>query len=171
MPFTSHISEDQKRIQTVFEHSAETSELASEYGKKIGLECTGKLQGLLHDLGKLCKDFDDYINLRCDFSRGKIDHAYAGAKYLTSIAKDSGNTEMKRIAEYVSRTILSHHGLHDWLGENGEDYFEKRTGKTERFDEMIENSQEFINSKQILELLEKSAKEYSEISQIGRAHV
>ncbi len=165
MSFTSHISEDWKRIQTVFEHSAATSELASEYGKKTGLEYTGKLQGLLHDLGKLCKDFNDYINLKGDFSRGEIDHAYAGAKYLTLIAKDSENTEIKKIAEYISRTILSHHGLHDWLGENGEDYFEKRTGKTERFDEIIKNSQDFINSKQILELLKKSAEEYSEISQ------
>ena len=52
-----------------------------------------------------------------------------GAKYLANLAIELYKESRLNpdAALLIGRTILSHHGLHDWLTEDGENYFEKRT--------------------------------------------
>lgn len=163
MYFTAHISKDKTRRQSVSRHTEKVASYAFKYGKKAGLENTSAIQAAFHDLGKLCGDFDDYINDRNKMRRGEIDHAYAGARYLYELAKKGNEKESISAAKFISRTIISHHGLHDWLDEDGTDYFLKRIGNMQRYEEISGNSEYLADDDKILKQLEKSAKELSAI--------
>lgn len=47
--------------QTIAEHLKGVSEKSSIFAAKIGLEKHGELIGMLHDLGKYSKDFQNYL--------------------------------------------------------------------------------------------------------------
>lgn len=157
--FTAHIRESDNKEQSVSEHSLEVSALTGEYLKSISLSEVGRLIGLLHDAGKLRKLFDDYINGRNNMKRGSIDHSYAGAKYLKEKAKDKDD-EIKLATECISHTIISHHGIHDWLDEYGNDEFDRRTSKNDDYDEILDNISELCSTDQICELHSKAAEEW-----------
>ena len=99
--FTAHISTDMKREQSVQEHCRNTAELCGGYCKLFGAENIGRLSGLLHDIGKLCSDFDNYIRGISGFSRGAIDHSYFGICIL--IARGS-----KKLAHVFSRGVFGY---------------------------------------------------------------
>ncbi|MCM1334762.1 MAG: CRISPR-associated helicase Cas3' [Bacteroides sp.] len=159
--FTAHVDKaDKQRKQSVAEHTLGTAEKAARYAEKLGLSNTARLQGLLHDTGKLCGDFDAYINGVNDIRRGGIDHAFAGAKYLSEIASESDLSSVRTVAGYISRTVISHHGLHDWLYEDGKSYLDERVSKNERYDEILQNTSGLFSRAEIAELLERAASEY-----------
>lgn len=160
MRFTAHISEDGLRIQTVSEHCRNTAELAAGYAASFGAENIGRLQGLLHDIGKLCVRFDDYINKKSDARRGEIDHSYAGAKYICEMADEIDKKRLHNVSRMIGRTIVSHHGLHDWVDDEGNDYYTVRTDKTDNYDEIKKNTDRLFGRDRIKELLEKAADEY-----------
>lgn len=157
--FTAHI--DDSRKQSVEQHSANVSRLAAKYAESLNLFKTAELQGFLHDLGKLCADFDDYINGRNNIKRGELDHAFAGAKYLSEIASSINKSSVRVAAGYISRTVISHHGLHDWLDENRVEYFEKRISGNKRYDEILRNSGGIICEEKARVLLSDAAAEYA----------
>ena len=162
----AHINKDKTRTQSVSEHCRKTAEKAALYAKKLNLSKTAKLQGLLHDMGKLCLDFSEYIAENNNIKRGeKIDHAYAGVKYLTEVSSHSNLSSVKGISGYVSRTIISHHGLHDWLRENSKSYFDERISETKRYDEILKNRSEVFSDEEITELLNDAADEYRQYFQ------
>ena len=156
MPHTAHINEN--GIQTVGEHCRNTAELSSYFAKDYLAENIGYLQGLLHDMGKLTQRFDDYINNRINIQRGEIDHSFAGAKYLCELMSDDKNHY--HTAHIIARTIASHHGLNDWVDENGKDRLLERISKNESYDEIIHNLGEIADKNEIYSLLDKSAVEY-----------
>ena len=84
MVYAAHINDG--KIQTVEEHCRNTAEMAAEFEKLFKAENVGRLQGLLHDIGKLCEKFSRYIMGEASIRRGEIDHSFAGAKYLCDIA-------------------------------------------------------------------------------------
>ena len=113
---------------------------------RLGCERKGELLGLLHDLGKASKEFqnyiksanrlrmnpdsDDYVDAKA--KKGKVDHSSAGAqiiyKYLWSKGRDA-----RYVAQALSLAIASHHsGLIDCLLPNGEDNFTRRMEKAEQ---------------------------------------
>ena len=47
--------------QALSAHLQGVANIASEYAKKLNLGNSGKLIGLLHDLGKYSQDFQEYI--------------------------------------------------------------------------------------------------------------
>ena len=51
MVFAAHINEE--KIQTVGEHCRNTAEMAGGFARVFDAENIGRLQGLLHDIGKL----------------------------------------------------------------------------------------------------------------------
>ena len=51
MPFTAHIRNTDKTVQTVGEHCRNTAVLAERYFENIGLGNVGRLVGLLHISG------------------------------------------------------------------------------------------------------------------------
>lgn len=159
--FIAHIDEKNgSRTQSVSEHCRETANKAARYAEKLSLCKTALLQGLLHDMGKLCNDFNEYITQSNDLKRGDIDHAYAGAKYLFETASHSSSSYEKIISGYIARTIISHHGLHDWLDEDGKSCFDKRISKSERYSEILNNKNEIFSDEKIIETLTASAEEY-----------
>ena len=62
MEYISHIREWDEKEQTVSEHCNNVAKIASEFGQVIQMPHTAWLQGILHDAGKLCNDFTEYIH-------------------------------------------------------------------------------------------------------------
>ncbi len=116
----------------------------------------------MHDIGKLCDDFNGYIKGENNFKRGDIDHCFAGAKYITEIA-DSMNENLYDVSRFIAHTIVSHHGLHDWYNEDGRNYFTKRISENKNYEEIISNTKLITNKDDIKELLLKADIEYKNI--------
>lgn len=163
--FTAHIRENngKKEVQTVLEHSEGAVAKAKEYADEIKVSQIMILALKIHDFGKLCKDFDDYINKRNDFRRGMIDHCYAGARYLMELAKKTQDPKLIETAGFIARIVLSHHGLHDWVDANGKNYFLNRIRKEERYCEITENMKHVISDDELLGLLLQAKEEYAYI--------
>lgn len=142
--FIAHLRKKDKEPQYLSDHLNEVSELAGGFASKIGLKESGELLGLLHDLGKASKEFQNYIlsangeiepdsdnYVDAKAKKGKVDHSSAGAqviyKYLWSKGRDA-----RYVAQALSLAIASHHsGLIDCLLPNGEDAFTRRMKKAE----------------------------------------
>lgn len=163
--YAAHIRKNNGHIeiQTVSEHCEGTARQAEKYAKILNLSHVARLQGIIHDLGKLRVDFDDYIHVRNNIQRGMIDHCYAGARYLMQIAESTKDKQLIETAGFIARTVVSHHGLHDWVDENGEDYFKRRISKDEKYDEIVENVHSIISENEIIQLLSDARDEYAQI--------
>ena len=175
--FTAHKREVNGRIEieieieTVAEHSRRTAGKAEQYAEKIGTSAIARLQGMIHDAGKLCRDFNEYILEKNDFRRGMIDHCYAGARFLMQLAEKSGEDKMIETARFISHTVISHHGLHDWVDKEGNDYFRERISKNERYEEIKNNLVDMFSEQEWMNLLCDAKNEYivvkKKIAQIG----
>lgn len=166
MNFTAHIKENSFEKQTVQEHLINTSELSSEFASKINLSNFAELQGILHDIGKFTSDFNKYINGNSKFKRGDIDHSFEGARYIFEIANNTEEKKLIQTARVIAHTIVSHHGLHDWLKDNGDDYFSERVSNDERYYESIENFKKYFQEERIKVLLKKANEEFNGICMI-----
>lgn len=165
--YISHIRESDKKEQTVSEHSNNVAKIASEFGQAVQMSHTAWLQGILHDAGKLCTDFTEYIRGKSDAKRGEIDHSYMGAKYLANLAIEMYKESRLNpdAALLIGRTILSHHGLHDWLTEDGENYFEKRTSIIKQDKEVECALPEIVSDGTLKKYYQESVKEYDAMQQ------
>ena len=163
--FAAHIRirNGETEVQTVKEHNESSALRAEEYAKSIRTSKIAKLQALIHDWGKLCSDFDDYIHGKNDFQRGMIDHCFAGARYLWDFAKRTNDGQLIETAEFIARTVISHHGLHDWVDENGESYFLRRISKEERYAEIEKNICQIMPDQELMNLLMAARDEYSNV--------
>lgn len=158
MIYLAHVALD-GREQTVKEHCQNVADLCKQ--KTSTLECgnIGYVIGLLHDVGKLCAEFNDYLTGVSDKRRGEIDHSYAGAKYILETAP--GNC--KAVARLIARIILSHHGLHDWITEDLADYLSVRTSKDINYAEIKVHVSEIIDTNQLISLMQQAQLEYATI--------
>ena len=129
--------------RSLMEHLISTSELASIFSAKIGMPSFGAVMGLVHDMGKYAKAFQDYIKSSAghiepdddDYvesrkMRGKIDHSSAGAQYIWH---GSGKSNFQQLAaNMLALCIASHHtGLIDCLSPDGTDVISKRMNKAD----------------------------------------
>ncbi|MCD7867113.1 MAG: CRISPR-associated helicase Cas3' [Clostridiales bacterium] len=74
--YLAHISEDKERSQTIENHARGVAELAKVFAEAFGYEEWGYCAGILHDIGKYSRKFQQRI-------RGedvKVDHSTAGAQ-------------------------------------------------------------------------------------------
>ena len=167
MEYISHIREWDEKEQTVSEHCNNVAKIASEFGQAIQMSHTAWLQGILHDAGKLCEDFSKYIRGKSDAKRGEIDHSYMGAKYLFALSQIlcKKNAFPMDAALLIGRTILSHHGLHDWITEEGEDYFQKRISNRKHDKEVICALPEIVSNETLQKYYLESVKEYAAMQQ------
>lgn len=161
MKYVAHIRLTDQKEQTVAEHCQQTAKMAEQYGQAIGLPNTARLAGLLHDIGKLTCDFNDYIHGITDFRRGELDHSFAGAKYLQSLIRHEDDSARKQTAKLVGRVVLSHHGLNDWLDEDASDTFQRRIEKEKHYEEILRNVHEQSFLSNIDTLLSDAAFEIS----------
>lgn len=158
MTFAAHIKGG--NIQTVNEHCINTARLAAGFAALFDAAGIGIISGLLHDLGKLLNKFNGYIHGDNFVKRGEIDHGYAGAKYLCELADKVDKKRFYKVSRLIARIIMSHHGLNDWIDAEGNDYFLKRTSKTDHYDEICRNAAATYDEKEIIALLEKASDEY-----------
>lgn len=163
--YTAHIREEGGNIvcQTVEEHSIHTMGLAVQYAKSCRMSELVKIPAQAHDIGKLCRTFHDYIHGQNNMRRGEIDHCYAGAKYLMEYAKGTGNPRYIEMAELLARVVVSHHGLKDWIDEDGEDYFSYRIGKEDQYQEIEENAKQMVSEGQLKGMFSDAFSEYTVI--------
>ena len=161
----AHIRDDDhgQAIQTVSAHCQQTASLCAGYAAAIGAEHIARLQGLFHDAGKMTAAFERYIRQESDCRRGEIDHSFAGAKYLYTLAEQSGDADMQAAVRLIGRTILSHHGIHDWLNGDQEDYFAERVQKEDDYAEVLSHMDEILPEQETLALLHQAAQEFNSL--------
>ncbi|MGN0554076.1 MAG: CRISPR-associated helicase Cas3' [Oscillospiraceae bacterium] len=129
MKYAAHIRKPDNEEQSVISHLCGTAKFAEKYAEKVGIGNLLKLAALMHDMGKFTEKFNEYIHGQGDHYRGEIDHSYAGAKFISEYASGMNDPSAYETAAFIGRIIISHHGLHDWLDENGDDCFAKRIDK------------------------------------------
>ena len=160
--YTAHIRKEDNKVQTVSEHIEGVKKLSKVFSLDLNISSILMLTAILHDLGKMVIDFDDYINGRNNFKRGEIDHSFAGAKFLYEYALNYNDELIIDTAKFIGRIIISHHGLHDWIDRKYEDSFSKRISKTDRYDEIYAEAITFLKD-DIEKILPLAAKEFENI--------
>lgn len=146
--------------QLLEDHLSEVAQLSSEFAKIFGAEKCGWFAGLLHDLGKYTKDFQNYLERSQSgekVKRGEVVHALQGAKYVENTIKDYV------ISDIIGNVIASHHGgLFDSITD-GNRTLSVRTNKDEdvlHYEEVITEFSPLIEEaelkKEILIFCEKS---------------
>jgi len=133
--------------QLLSEHLSGVAARCSELANKLGLEKAGELIGLLHDLGKATKTFQDYLlsfatdGEACDDLRGKIDHSTAGAQCLLANIPGAKREDSLPciVANFLAICIASHHsGLIDCLAPDGDDKLTQRLDKADKNSRLLE---------------------------------
>lgn len=162
MQYAAHIRESDKAEQTVADHLRGTAGLAEKYAGKIGIAKLEKLAALIHDMGKYTAKFNDYIHGVGNHYRGEIDHSCAGAKFICEAAAEIGGPVSAETAAFIARIIISHHGLHDWLDEEGNDRLSKRISKDDGYKEAYSAFSEKLGD-EINGLLKAAAEEYASV--------
>lgn len=140
---------DENTVQTVQSHCQGTAIRCAKYASSIGATNIGKLLGLLHDAGKFTSAFQERI-------RGgtqKPDHSSQGAKYVYEMAEGPAS-------RLIARIILSHHGVHDWLTSDDEDYFSIRLQKDNEYSEVLDHVYELAPEKDIKATLDAADEEF-----------
>ncbi|MCA6072989.1 MAG: CRISPR-associated helicase Cas3' [Endomicrobium sp.] len=140
--FYAHLSkDDKKRKQELKTHLTEVAEMSQRNASKIGMGDVGYCLGLLHDLGKYSKLYQDYLlKKRNDIRRGDIDHSTAGAQYFNKLIKVliQDNKLKDFLSELIELCCVSHHsGLIDMIDIRGKDNFSKRLSKKYYYKETV----------------------------------
>jgi len=136
---------DNGNCQSLVQHLLEVSLLAHHFSAKIGLGPSGELMGLLHDLGKYSREFQQYLRSAVGLleqdkddnyvdpasKKGKIDHSTAGAQAIWREFSQRGKVD-HIVGEMLALCIASHHsGLIDCIGVDGTDQLSKRMNKSD----------------------------------------
>lgn len=107
----AHIDHETGKKQTLIDHAIKTSELAADFGRDIDFSETGRLLGLLHDVGKADRRFQHKI---LNNTNERVTHSSAGAKYLSSVKEENaGNRKFSIFLEILSYVLAAHHGMFD----------------------------------------------------------
>jgi CRISPR-associated endonuclease/helicase Cas3 len=124
----AHQREKDGEKQTLQQHLEGVAELSKTAAAKLGLGDAGELMGLLHDLGKYSKEFQEYINsalgnidpdaddyVDAKGKKGKVDHSTAGAQAIWDELAKQGQLQSVT-AQILALCIASHHsGLIDCI--------------------------------------------------------
>ncbi|MGI6349684.1 MAG: CRISPR-associated helicase Cas3' [Eubacteriales bacterium] len=121
----AHIMRDEsgKTIaeQSLAEHLINTAQCAAEIGQEINCRHLSFLLGVLHDLGKCKKNFQQRV---LGFMNQNVNHSSGGASYLQSkleeLRGEIGRRKLDeacRYREILFYVITAHHGLYDAIGE------------------------------------------------------
>lgn len=113
--------ETKENWQTLKEHLLQTAELATKYADKFHAKELGYVVGLMHDIGKYSKEFQERLEGKCN----KVDHSTASMQEI--FIQYSKYKALAKIMAYV--TSGHHSGLPDAGTENLEGSLECRKNK------------------------------------------
>ncbi len=130
--YVAHRRKADGALQTLKEHLYGVATISSDAGKKIGLPTCAKLIGLLHDIGKYSRAFQNRISDDPEIdSDERVDHSTAGSQILWRELSSKGKIG-PIVAQLLSVCVASHHGgLIDCLSPEGEDNFQRRIDKVD----------------------------------------
>lgn len=159
--------------QSLKEHCVQTAEYASMCVENIGFYHMAYLAGLLHDMGKATKKYNDYLEAAFagePGARGSVNHTFAGVIYiLESYHTESTSLIDKLTAEIISYAIGAHHGLFDCVDLEGKNGFLHRLQKDKGelcYEEAQQNFfQQVADKKEIECLFRKATEEFQAIFQ------
>lgn len=107
--FYAHSKEGDEKPnwQRLIDHLQKTAQLAFEFGQDAHIAELSYIAGLVHDLGKYSREFQQ----RLEGNNMRVDHATAGAKEILQLFKD---TPYEPIAILLAYCVCGHHsGLLD----------------------------------------------------------
>ena len=171
MEYLSHIRRDEQRRQdvgqTTRDHLLGVMEYAGRFAVGMHLEHMARLIGALHDMGKMCRVFVDYLwdsyqHPENRFQHERIDHSAVGAQYLWEQYGRHGTDAEQLTCEWAAMVIMSHHaGLYDYLDGSGESPFSGRLDKSlVHYEESTNNFfAEVLDRKQLDELFHAAVRE------------
>jgi CRISPR-associated endonuclease/helicase Cas3 len=112
-----------REYQLLADHLQETGMYAELFAKEIGLPKPALLTGLLHDLGKNCKPWQDYLDEKKLSIKitDKRDHASAGGQYLYERITQADDADRELPSQLLAACIMYHHreGLPDVIEPDG----------------------------------------------------
>lgn len=128
MKYTAHINHKTGAEQTVDEHNRNTGELSGRFATDMGMPSVGRCAGLVHDIGKLKAEFNDYVH-HGGKRRGEVNHTFAGVIYILNRWHQSDDGAAVVLSELIAYAAGSHHGLFDCVGPDGVNGFRHRLEK------------------------------------------
>lgn len=155
---------DNVEYQTVQQHSINVAKYCEEILSSVGLGKTGYLSGLLHDMGKCKKEFQEYLYPGNGGIKGSVIHTFQGLRYC--IEKIDFNDPYNQFSkEIIAYAIGAHHGLFDIFNEDGKCGIDYRCEKKDiAYDECkINFEKQVFCEEEIDKLFEISEKEVKDI--------
>lgn len=188
MKYIAHYRQHDQTAQPVIDHLCETADLCEKFTAKIGLPISGRLLGLLHDLGKYSDAFQKFIYDATGLNGEKAqkdsltqpsherDHATAGAQYLWKRITPETQRTTKIHIQALSAAIISHHtrsGITDFINLQGVSPFLSRIQKADQNSYLSESLSKadvtiITQIDQLLAKLERHAEYKTRISAIHK---
>lgn len=170
MAYYAHIYEmlnGEMARQTVRDHLIGTAQRAGQCLRTVGLEKTGYLAGLLHDMGKYSGDFQQYLAAG-DGKRGSVIHTFQGCRYLMEkYHRDDDELPSIFASELIAFAIAAHHGLFDCVDSARRIGMQYRSQKQDMpYEEAVAGFLSEIPAEELEQYFSEASKEINRI--IGR---
>ncbi|HBL82535.1 MAG TPA: CRISPR-associated helicase/endonuclease Cas3 [Clostridiales bacterium] len=114
--FYAHINGNTEEKQLLKDHLQHTAEYAQKNLAVLNLGECGYLCGILHDMGKYKKEFQEYLKRASNGEqvvRGSVNHTFCGVIYLLENFHETSDIYGKLFCEIAAFAIGAHHGLFD----------------------------------------------------------
>lgn len=170
MKLLAHIvsSDGVPKEQSLKQHCKSVAIYAAESLNSTNFYHMGYLAGLLHDMGKATKKFNDYLEDAAagkNVVRGSVNHTFAGVVYLLEkYHKQEDIPQRKLTAEIIVYAIGSHHGLFDCVDLEGKNGFIYRLNKDKEelcYEEAVQNFFKYVaDEKEIENIFENAVEEF-----------
>lgn len=128
--YIAHYRQSDGTRQSVETHCREVSQLCSQFAEPLHLKALGALAGLLHDMGKLSDNFQEYIEasarrdaLGLPRVGSTVDHGKDGATLILERYHSQTESPARQYAaEMLAMVIARHHGgLQDFIDPDAAD--------------------------------------------------